>query len=186
MEARHIRRLAGWVAGVFVLLVSASAMRADTVSITLSEQISGNAGQSVTVFATLLNNTSNAVYFSDDNFTINGSGFTASDDLITNGLLGIGPVSIDPNGTLMGVDLFTVQIAGGVAPGTFSNNVFGLSGGTDPIACSQGITGCDNALGTLNFSVSVPGSSGGSVPEPSAVVLLGVGAALMGLLKRRA
>ena len=66
--------------------------------------------------------------------------------------------------------LFTVQIAKDAVPGTCSDNLFALLGGTDPVACSGGTLGCEANLGTLNFSVQVQKQI--STPEPGSLLLI--------------
>jgi len=163
-----------------LLLSGASVGHADEVSISIPSDVMGAPGNTITVFGTLTNTTSDTQYFGSDaiNLTAPASAANGSDDLIINGLLGGGPTSIAPGATLTDVDLFSVQFLSG--SGTYAGNTFQLFGGTDAVGCANGAADCNNLLGTGNFSLQVS-----SVPIPGAVWLLVSGLAGLGLFARR-
>ncbi len=175
--------LAVFAALLSALLFSLAApMRADDITIQLTTSITGPVGDTITVFGNLTNNTSNTLDFGDDaiNLAAPASVASAVDDLITNGFVG-GPTSIAPNATLGNVDLFTISLLGGA--GTYAGNAFDLIGGTDPVACSLGTTGCDQDLGGTTFSFDVAAPT--PTPEPATLLLLAPGFASLGLLRKR-
>ncbi len=164
-------------------LFSAQSAHADDITLSLTTAISGPAGSSITVYGDLTNNTSDELFFSDDaiNLAVPGSVATGADDLILNGIFGLGPTEIAANSSLDNVDLFTMQLLGG--SGTYGGNQFDLIGGNDPVACSIGTVGCDADLGSTTFSFDV--QSGTSVPEPSTLLLLGSGLAGLMFFRRK-
>lgn len=168
---------------VAVLLSSTSSAWADDITISLTTVVSGLAGSSITVFGNLTNNTSGTLYFSDDAINLASpiGVATAADDLIVNGLLGLEPTAINANSTLDNVDLFTISLLG--VPGTYAGNLFDLIGGTDPVACSVGTVGCDTNLGSTQFSFDI--TSPTPAPEPSTLLLLASGFAILGFLRRK-
>ncbi|MGH9739187.1 MAG: PEP-CTERM sorting domain-containing protein [Candidatus Acidiferrales bacterium] len=160
----------------------ATPLRADDVSVSLTTNITGPVGSSVTVFGDVTNDTSSTLYFSDDAMNIAAPGTLASaaDDLIINGFLGLEPTSIAPNSTA-NLDLFTMSLLGG--SGDYTGNSFVLIGGTDAVACSSGTIGCDTQLGSTAFDFSV--GTLVPTPEPGTLLLMGIGlASLVFLLKR--
>jgi hypothetical protein len=169
-------------AALCALTMCPTRAHADAVSISLATAISGPGGDTITVYGNLTNNTSSALFFSNDSFTINSTAFTASDDIILNAAFFGGPSSIAANGTLSNVDLFTIQIVNG-SPQIYVNNFFGLIGGSDATACSMGTTGCDTQLGTLNFSVDVTAPV--ATPEPGTLLQLALGLGALALGFRR-
>ena len=166
-----------------VVFCSASSVWADDITLSLTTAVTGPAGSVITVYGDLTNNTSGTLYFSDDaiNLAAPSTVATAADDIILNGLLALGPASIGANSTLDGVDLFTIQLLGGA--GTYAGNLFDLFGGTDPVACSSGTLGCDTQLGGTSFSFDV--TSPTLTPEPSTLLLLGLGLTSLGFLRRK-
>lgn len=181
-------KLANCLVGAALLsllsLAAASTAHADALTISLSAAISGNGGDSITVFGDLTNNSFDTLYFSDDSLTFNSTAITGFDDIIINGLFGLGPTSIDAGATLDAVDLFTIQIADGATPGLYADNLFDLIGGIDPVACSVGTDGCDSDLGELNFAVTVNGSIA-TTPEPTPLSLLALGLPFIAGLRKR-
>jgi hypothetical protein len=145
--------------------------------------ISGMAGQQFTVFGTLTNSSSSPLYFSSDSAIFNNLAIQGSPDVAFNGFLGLllgmnlGPTSINANSTLTGVDLFTVFIPTGTAPGMYNTNSYDLQGGVDP-TCTLGF--CEVQLGTVEFSVNVQAPV--TTPEPGTLLLLLASGLLSGLL----
>ncbi len=94
----------------------------------------------------------------------------AGDDIITNGLLGLGPTAVAANSSLDNVDLFTIQLLG--SRGSYAGNQFQLIRGTDPIACSFGTVGCNTDLGNASFLFEATSSTPVAVPEQGGLLLL--------------
>jgi len=156
--------------------------RADDLSITLDAPIVGTAGQTITVFGDITNNTSNTIYFVDESLTFSDpSSLSGSGDVIVNGIFGVGPASVDPGTPQTGVDLFTLLIDPAAAPGVYNFNYYNLIGSTDP-ACTT--DSCAGSPGTLQFSVTV--NSPVTTPEPGSLALLASGLLAGLFLIRRA
>ncbi|MGH9599931.1 MAG: PEP-CTERM sorting domain-containing protein [Terracidiphilus sp.] len=145
---------------------------ADDVTIANLTAISGQPGDSITVYGDLTNNSSSTLYFNNDaiNLSVDASVATASDDLITNAILGFGPASMDPGDSITGVDLFTLNLAGG--SGVYTGNTFDLYGGTclGPEDCNDQLGG-----GVFSFEVNNPGGNPAPTPEPATFWLLAGG-----------
>ena len=150
--------------------------------------ISGMAGQQFTVFGTLTNSSASTLYFSTDSVTFNNPAFQGTPDVAANGFLGLllgldlGPTSINGNSTLTGVDLFTVMIPTGTAPGLYGVNFYDLLGGIDPACTPLGL--CGVQLGTVEFSVNVQAPV--TTPEPGTLLLFASGLLAVFFLIRRA
>ncbi|HEV2104042.1 MAG TPA: PEP-CTERM sorting domain-containing protein [Candidatus Acidoferrum sp.] len=165
-------------AGLLALLCAllSPGVRADgtglgDVTITLPS-ISGNAGDTITVLGNLTNNSANTLDFGGDFVTPNSTAISGFGDVFFNGLLGFGPSSIGGNSTLTDVDLFTIFIAAGAAPGSYDLNFYDLLGGIDP-ACNLDPTQCGVQLGSVQFTVNVQGAV--PTPEPGTLLLLATG-----------
>lgn len=161
----------GWVGAALAAAVffgHSSFAHADIVTISLTTDVTGAAGNTITVFGNLTNTTSSTQYFGNDaiNLTAPPSVATASDDIILNGLLGSGPVSIAAGATLTNVDLFSVQFLSG--SGIYTGNTFQLIGGTDGVGCANGAADCNTLLGTATFSLTETSP----VPLPAAAWLM--------------
>jgi len=185
MNTQLTKYLIGAAALLLISLAATPLARADAVDISVTQTIAGSAGDTITVFGNLTNNSFGTLYFSNDSFTVNTTAFTATDDLILNGFFLLGPASIDSGVTLTGVDLFTVQIASGATPGVYTGNFFDVIGGPDPVASGIGTAGCNFDLGNTPFSVTVNGPST-ATPEPGTFLLLTLGFVGLGLFRKRA
>lgn len=169
--------LAG-VLAMFCALVC-PAGRADDLSITLDNPVVGSAGDVITVFGDITNNTSSTIFFVDDSLSPQNPGepLSGTADVVFNALLFGGPASVDPGTPLTGVDLFTLMIDPGAAPGVYAYS-YTLRGSTDP-GCADET--CENPS-VLSFNVTVNGTA--ITPEPGSFVLLACGL-LAGLLVAR-
>lgn len=151
---------------LFVLLVSARAAVAGPITLTfLSPTLNAAPGSTATFAATVAEIGGTLTYLNGDSFSFP---LPAND---TPFLVNF-PVSLSPFGAFTG-DIVSVSVPLGTAPGLY-NGAFTILGGATSV--SQG------ALATAPFSVNVNGGAT-VVPEPSTIVLCGIGAA--GLLRRR-
>jgi hypothetical protein len=140
--------------------------------------ISGIVGQQVIVGGTLMNSSTNTLYFANE--SLNFTSLTVplqQTDVVTNAFFGGGPGSIDGGSTLPVTDLFRFTIPD-VPAGSYDLNSYDLLGGTDP-NCAIGTGVCDVLLGTVSFTVNVQGTV--RTPEPGTLLLLASGL-LAGLL----
>lgn len=147
------------------LLVIAGSAKADGVTLTLSS-VSGTPGSTVTVDGTITNDSSNTVYLNGESFTL-GSSFINGDptDFFLNA-----PISLDPGGSSGLIALFAFQVASGTPNGSYSGDFLDIIGG--------GPSDFTDTLASADYSVDVA-----STPEPSALVLFGIG--LLGFLPLR-
>ena len=181
MKTKNCRLGIFAVALCSVFACIAATAQADTVGITGTSPLSGLPGDTLTVTGDLTNSDpSNAYYFVADEFpSLDPALINPNDLIITNAAFGFGPASLDPAGSLSGVDLFTLQIASGVLPGSYGG-VFQLYGDTDGSNCSPGSSGC-LLLSTLDFTVNV--ASPVATPEPGTILLVCSGLAGLWLIK---
>ena len=71
----------------------------------------------------------------------------------------------------------------GATPGVYTNNFFDLIGGSDPVTCGIGTTGCNFDLGNTAFSVTVNGPVA-ATPEPGTILLPTAGLAGLALTRK--
>jgi len=155
------------VLATVVVLFFASAARADSVDVELTQTSQTAApGSTITFDATITNLSSTDTVF------LNGDGSITSSPLLTvddTPFLTNFPLSLDPSETSGPFALFNVIIDPTIAPGTYDFNSFSILGGADGSA--------SDTIGTAEFSVTVATAS--PVPEPGILGLLVVG--LLGL-----
>jgi hypothetical protein len=169
------------VAGLVALLgaLLSPAAKADGTGagdVTISfPSITGTIGETITVFGSLKNSSSNTLDFTDDFVTVNNpKALTGFGDVFLNALLDAGPGSIGGNSTLTNVDLFRIMIASDAAPGSYVLNTYILEGGPDA-SCNTVFDPslCSVQLGTVQLTVNVEGSV--QTPEPGTLMLLASG-----------
>lgn len=164
-----------WLAGsvVFGMLVCNAAM-ADSLTVILTQSTPVvTQGTTVVAFdATVSNPPSNS-----DTLFLNDSGGSTSDPTVTldvSPFFTNAPISLDPGQSSDPFELFDLDLPSNVS-GMYSG-IFTIYGGTDPSG--------DDDLADVSFSVDVVGPT--VTPEPSMLVLYGLGLLLMGgLLVRR-
>lgn len=158
-----------------LLLASAGASRADTPSLDVvlsSPNQTVVQGTTVVVFnATISNPTHDTVFLN------NASGTTNSLDVsvdIFPFFLNT-PVSLDPGSAAGLLELFDVDLAIGLLPGTYTG-IFSTQGGAGGSA--------NDDLSDVNFSITVTGPVN-NTPEPGSFALLGVSLVGLALLSRK-
>jgi hypothetical protein len=158
-----------------LLLASAGASRADTASLDVvlsSPNQTVVQGTTVVVFnATISNPTGDTVFLN------NASGTTNSLDVsvdIFPFFLNT-PLSLDPGSAAGLLELFDVDLAIGLLPGTYAG-IFSTQGGASGSA--------NDDLSDVNFSITVTGPVN-NTPEPGSFALLGVSLVGLALLSRK-
>jgi hypothetical protein len=148
------------IAALAVLSLGSPGAFADSLTISLDSPISGVAGSSIDVFATITNNTSETIFLNGDEF--NALPLLLLDD--TNFYFNA-PLFLAADSNSGSFDMFTIAIDPSAGPGTISPNTFVVKGGGDGNA--------QDPLGTLTFDVNVQGVT--PVPEPALGGLLAIG-----------
>jgi len=164
-------------------MLSVTAARADSaLSFTLLElNQSGYPGNQLAFSATVANPSDSTVvmYLNSDSFNLD-SPLIIDDSPYSNF-----PLSLNP-GDLYTDVLFNVDIPLGASPGLYQG-YFSILGEIDPVGTENG--GATDTLATVDFSVNVNNASvgeGNLTPEPSSLVLLLTGmAVLAGIFRRR-
>jgi hypothetical protein len=152
-----------------IFLAAAAACQAGTVfnvSI-IPDTFTGNPGDVLPFFGTLLNNTGSEVFINSDSFTFAIGGALDDSPFLTNA-----PLSLGAFGSSGSFEFLTVTIPLGHAPGAY-DGVFTVLGGATDVA--------SDSLGSAAFHVDVNSTA----PEPGSVLLVALGIAGVSWLGRR-
>jgi len=155
-----------------LLLISAAAVRGDSLDVTLT-QASQTVAQGtlvVTFGATISNPSSTDTVFLNADSSITSSTLVSVDD--TPFLINA-PLSLNPGQSSGPFALFNVDLPGNLAAGTYTG-VFSILGGLDGVTF--------DTLSNSSFSVTVSSTT----PEPGTMLLLAFGLVGLGLLVKRA
>jgi hypothetical protein len=154
--------------------------QADTFTITFDQPNQTIvAGQTIEVFGTITNNSSDTIYLNSDDITLNGASFTLNDQFSNT------PFFLTPSGQLGSssgdIELFDITASSPLVDslGKYTGT-YDLVGGND-----GGNFTAQDLLGTSNFSVSTEAAVA-PVPEPSSIYLMlgGLSTALFPLAKK--
>jgi hypothetical protein len=158
-----------------LLLASAGASRPDTLSLDVvlssPSQTVAEGTTVVTFNATISNPTGDTVFLNSASATTNSLGVSVD----TLPFFLNTPFSLDPGSAAGPLELFDVDLAIGLLPGTYTG-VFSTLGGADGSA--------NDDLSDVNFSITVTGPVN-NTPEPGSFGLLGVGLVGLALLSRK-
>ncbi len=141
----------------FVLICGIS--RAASIQIDLtSPLVAGTPGSQITFNGTLMNTTLDTLFLNSAGVNLAGA-FDASDLDVTPFLINA-PLTLAAGDSMSAIDMFTITIPIGLAPGSYGGE-FTVLGGADGSA--------QDILGTVDFTVEV--QSGTAIPEPSTWLL---------------
>ncbi len=161
---------------LFVAIVTmlSAAAHADTINFVITKPVqTGAPGATLTFDATISAPLSNGAPIFLNVIGTTTPGFDSSPIDLTDFFVNFPPF-LNPGASTTDA-LFTIALAGDIAPGVYLGSV-GIGGGINSDA--------ENLLGTANFEIDVPGTS--PVPEPGTWVLLITGAgALAGVVYSR-
>lgn len=159
-----------FLALLFTLTVASAA---PILTVTVSPALqSGVPGQTLVFPGTLENLTTGTVFINSNSLTFDIAGIGVLDDSF---FLLNAPISLNSLEATKPFDFFSVSIPALQTPGLYSG-VFTVLGGADGSAA--------DVLGTGTFQVQV-NSANAEIPEPSTVLLLGGGLALLLWQRRR-
>jgi len=169
MNMQRITRFT-FAVGVLLLAMLPSSARADGGGLSLSA-VTGSAGQEITVYGTISNSGGDTLYLNGESFTLGSSNFTDGDvtDFFNNA-----PFFLSSDSNSGSIALFSFLIAPGTPSGVYSGNALQILGGLG--------SADQNLIASANFTIDV---TGGKVPEPSGLILLGFGLTSLTLLRRR-
>ena len=158
------------------LFLTLSAASAAVINVTISPSLLvGNPGQAVTFTGTLENLTGDTVYINSNSFTFDIAGVGVLDDSL---FLSNAPFFLNAFETTVPFDFLAVNVPMPQAPGFYSG-VLTVLGGADGLA--------SDILGSGSFQLEVPkpAAAGPEIPEPSTVLLMSGGLALLWWKRRR-
>jgi len=162
------------LAGLLLAAIWPNAARADSLDVTLSQaNQTVLLGTTTVVFdATISNPSSTDTIFLNGDASSIPSPFLTIDDtpFFTNA-----PLSLAPGASTVPFELFDILLASNTPIGTYDLNTFSILGGLD------GATFDD--LADTNFSITVANPA--AVPEPSTLLLLGLGLASLVFSRRK-
>jgi PEP-CTERM motif len=152
----------------FTLLPATAQDTAQDLGIVLSQStLTGAAGTTLTLDASLTNLSGSTIFLNGDSYTTTSPSLTVSDNpFVTNA-----PLSLAAGASSGPFAIFTITIAPGLAPGVYSLNDFTILGGQ--------MGSVFNVEGSTNFTVDVVSP----VPEPATLVMVGSGLLALSLRK---
>jgi hypothetical protein len=152
------------VLALFLFTIVPLGTRADSSQTQLTvSNVSGTAGQDVTVFGTITNTGTALVFLNGEGFSLGSSSFLNGD---VSGFFANAPASLAGGANSGLIALFSFDIAPGTAPGVYDENFLQLLGGTGKFD--------QNDIADAEFSVTVNSTT---VPEPGTIGLLVLGLA---------
>ena len=130
-----------------------------------SSTVSGAAGTTIELFATLTNNGSDQISFTGDAFSL-GTGFLTGDDTPFFSFL-LGPATLDASQSTGSFDILNISIDPSAIPGSYGPN---LDSNSFTVDWTDSVTGASFAT-SENFTVGVA-STTIPTPEPGTLTLL--------------
>lgn len=155
---------------LFTIVPSGVQADSNQTQLTVSN-VSGTAGEDVTVFGTITNTGTGRVYLNGEGYSLGSSSLLNGDvtDFFANA-----PASLGGGANSGLIALFSFDIAPGTAPGVYDENFLQLLGGAGKFD--------QNDIADAEFSVTVKSTA---APEPETIGLLAMGLAGVILLRRR-
>jgi hypothetical protein len=152
-----------WIGlSICCLAMTPKTVRADGSPLELNN-VTGTAGEELTVSGTITNTATSVVYLNGENFNLASSNFINGDvtDFFNNA-----PLFLDPGNSSGLISLFSFEIAPGTAAGIYSGNslqILGGPGNTDLLDIAD-----------ANFTVSVV-----AAPEPTTLAMMMVATSMV-------
>jgi PEP-CTERM motif len=142
----------------------------DAVSV-IVPSASGTPGSTVDVIGTITNSGPDTLNIDGDNLSVSGP-LSVNDEFLTNA-----PFTLDPGS--VSFEFFQIIIGPAATPGVYGtddSDVFSFFGDFNGVPIEDDVY----------FTVDVTAAVGTTAPEPSSLLMLGLGVALLGFLRRRA